>query len=344
MPYARAMRHIILGAGAVGGTLGGLLFHHGHSVVLVARGAHLNALRARGLTLRTPEQPLSLPIPSVGGPEELELKPDDALVLATKTQDSLAMLDAWADRPVTGGGTAGERLPVFCAQNGVENERLALRKFATVCGVCVWLPATHLSPGEVSAYGTPVAGMLHIGRYPRGADAVCENIARHFAASRLLTYVTDDVMRWKWSKLAKNLANVVEALCGATGEIEPLAARVEAEGAAVLAAAEVARVSDDEERRVRGDRVEIAAIDGAPRGGGSSWQSLQRGAGTIESDYLNGEIVLMGRLHGVPTRLNATLQRLAARAVRERWKPGRLSLAELAAHLDAASNGRAAAP
>ena len=335
------MRYIILGAGAIGGTLGGFLFHHGHSVVLVARGAHLDALRARGLTLRTPEQTLQLPIPSAGGPGEVELYPDDALVLATKTQDSLAVLDAWADRPVMGGGTAGERLPVVCAQNGVENERLALRKFATVCGVRVWVPAEHLHPGEVSAYGTPVAGILHIGRYPRGADAFCENVAADFTASRLLTYVTDDVMRWKWSKLVGNLANVVEALCGTKPGTETLAARVEAEGAAVLAAAGVTRVSDDEERSVRRDRVEVAAIGGAPRGGGSSWQSLQRGAGAIESDYLNGEVVLMGRLHGVPTPLNATLQRLAARAAREGWPPGRVSVEELAAHLDAASSGRA---
>ena len=48
------MRYIIIGAGAVGGTIGGCLFQGGHDVVLVARGAHLDALRSRGLTLATP--------------------------------------------------------------------------------------------------------------------------------------------------------------------------------------------------------------------------------------------------------------------------------------------------
>jgi 2-dehydropantoate 2-reductase len=275
-------------------------------------------------------------------PGEVELRPGDTLILATKTQDSQAVLEAWADRPVTGGGTAGERLPLVCAQNGVESERMALRKFAAVYGVCVWIPASHLQAGEVSAYGMPAAGMLHLGRYPRGEDAFCRSLARDFAASRLLTHLTDDVMRWKWAKLISNLANVVEALCGSTAGSDALAARVKAEGACVLAAAGVSYVSEAEEESVRRDRVEVAAIEGAPRGGGSSWQSLTRAAGTIESDYLNGEIVLIGRLHGVPTPLNATLQRLAARAARERWAPGHVSTSELSELLEAATTSHAA--
>ena len=71
------------------------------------------------------------------------------LILAVKAQDSVAALDAWAWQPVTGGGTAAEALPLLCAQNGVASERLALRRFRQVYGVCVWLPATHLEPGAV---------------------------------------------------------------------------------------------------------------------------------------------------------------------------------------------------
>jgi 2-dehydropantoate 2-reductase len=48
------MRYIVIGAGAVGGTIGGRLFESGHDVVLVARGPHLDALRAHGLRLATP--------------------------------------------------------------------------------------------------------------------------------------------------------------------------------------------------------------------------------------------------------------------------------------------------
>ncbi|GAA3826394.1 hypothetical protein GCM10022206_76240 [Streptomyces chiangmaiensis] len=53
---------------------------------------------------------------------------------------------------------------------------------------------------------------------------------------------------------------------------------------------------------MRGDKVRLEPLEGAERGGGSSWQSLTRDTGTIEADHLNGEIVLRGRLHSVPTR------------------------------------------
>ena len=70
-------------------------------------------------------------------------------------------------------------------------------------------------------------------------------------------------------------------------------------------------------------------IGGERRGGGSSWQSLARGTGAIEADYLNGEIVLLGRRHGVPTPVNAALQRVANRMARERIPPASLTLEEI---------------
>ncbi|MER5540927.1 2-dehydropantoate 2-reductase N-terminal domain-containing protein [Streptomyces sp. NPDC002589] len=101
------------------------------------------------------------------------------------------------------------------------------------------------------------------------------------------------------------------------------------EGEAVLDAAGIAHASAGEQRAARGDKVTLVPLDGAPRGGGSSWQSLARGTGTIEADYLNGEIVLLGRLHGVPTPLNELLQRLANRFARERRAAGSMPVAEL---------------
>ena len=70
-------------------------------------------------------------------------------------------------------------------------------------------------------------------------------------------------------------------------------------------------------------------IEGADRSGGSTWQSLERGAGSLETDYLNGEISLLGALHGVPTPFNRMLQQAAAEAVRLGRKPGSYSVDEL---------------
>jgi 2-dehydropantoate 2-reductase len=331
-----AMRYIVIGAGGVGGTIGGRLAQAGHEVVLVARGPHLDALRAqRGLRLTTPEGTSVIGVPAVSGPDEVELTSDDVLLLAAKTQDAEAAMAGWAWQPVKGGGdaVAAEDLPVLCAQNGVASERLALRRFRHVYGVCVWLPATHLEPGAVEAQGAPLSGLLHLGRYPSGTDETIERIGADLAASRFLAPVVPDIMRWKHGKLLANLANAIEAVCGLAGDgdSKELRRRARAEGKAVLDAAGLPYASNEENARFRADQVQIVKINGNERGGGSSWQSLTRGTGSIEADYLNGEIVLLGREFGVPTPVNEVLQRLANRAARDRHAPGRLTSAEVLA-------------
>ena len=61
------MRYIIYGAGAVGGVIGARLFEHDRDVVLIARGAHLEAIRERGLTIETPSSSREASIPAVAG-------------------------------------------------------------------------------------------------------------------------------------------------------------------------------------------------------------------------------------------------------------------------------------
>ena len=338
-----AMRYIVIGAGAVGGTIGGRLAQAGHDVVLVARGPHLDALRAQGgLRLAAPEGTSLISVPAVGGPDELELTSEDVLLLAAKTQDAEAAMAGWAWKPVKAspeqaspeqGSTAAEALPVICAQNGVASERLALRRFRHVYGMCVWLPATHLEPGAVEAQGAPRSGLLHIGRYPSGTDQTIERIGVDLVASRFLAPVVPDVMRWKYGKLLANLANAIEAVCGLDTDTDDLRRRARAEGKAVLEAAGIAYARNEENAAFRGDQVQIVKINGNERGGGSSWQSLTRGTGSIEADYLNGEIALLGRERGVPTPVNEVLQRLANQAARDRRAPGSLTAEEVLALL-----------
>jgi 2-dehydropantoate 2-reductase len=341
------MRYIIIGAGAVGGTIGGHLFQGGHDVVLVARGAHLDALRAHGLTLATPDGTSTLDIPAVAGPDELQLREGDVLILATKTQDAEALYSEWAWQPVRGGAAAGTSaaasLPVVCAQNGVASERLALRRFRQVYGMCVWLPATHLEPGTVESQGSPLAGLLHVGRYPGGTDGIVREISDDLEKSKFLAPVDSEVMRWKYNKLLSNLANAIEALCGREAardgqaqEAKELLRRTHAEGVAALDAAGISYASTEESTAARGDRVQIKPVNGSSRGGGSSWQSLSRGTGTIEADFLNGEIVLLGREHGAATPVNEVLQKLANQAARDRRPPGGVTPAEILAQASAA--------
>lgn len=332
------MRYIIIGAGAIGGTIGARLFQGGHEVVLTARGPHYAALRDGGLRFASPAGTVTLPVSVVSEPGELSLRSGDVLIVAVKVQDCEAALDAWAWQPVAGGGVAADSLPVFCAQNGVAGERRALRRFRQVYGMCVWLPATHLQPGVIEAQGTPLTGMLPVGRYPAGADETARQVAADLGRSRFLAPVSADVMRFKYGKLLTNLANAVEAVLGAGPDQGPngvsaaeLSRRARDEGAAVLAAAGVDYANADELAALRGDQVRIEPVNGSRRSGGSSWQSLSRGSGSIEADFLNGEIVLLGRQHGVPVPVNELLQRLANQFAQEHRAPGSITASELAA-------------
>src|SRR5690242_21117665 len=101
----------------------------------------------------TPSDTRRVWVRAVADPEEISLTPQDVLVLATKTQQAEAALVQWTDVPVAGGGTAGERLPLITALNGVASEWLALRYFARVYGAGVWMWANHTVPGRVVLSG-----------------------------------------------------------------------------------------------------------------------------------------------------------------------------------------------
>jgi 2-dehydropantoate 2-reductase len=320
------MRFIIYGAGAIGGTIGGRLYQHGHEVVLIARGGHFEAIRDGGLMLRTPDETTTLPIPVFDDPSHLDFQQGDVVVLSMKTQDTPAALSRLA-------AVAPAGLPVVCAQNGVENERLALRAFANVYGTYVVVPASHLHPGVIEATSTPTTGVLDLGRYPSGVDEVAEDVATALGASTFSARPDPAIMRWKYAKLLSNLANALEAACGPETRDSDLVARVRAEGRACLAAAGITVASGEEQRTRIGDLLRMQPIGGQSRRGGSSWQSLARQAGTIEADWLNGEIVMLGRLHGVATPLNDLLQRTVNRMASQGLPPGGMTVEELLAPL-----------
>jgi len=332
------MRFVIYGAGAIGGVIGGRLFEAGHDVTLLARGDHLAALRADGLRLVSPDGAAVLQVPAAEHPAEVDLAPGDVVVLAMKSQDTPAALTALA-------ATAPDGVAVVCAQNGVENERMALRIFPDVYAMTVMCPATHLEPGVVVAHSAPTSGILDLGRYPQGVDDTAVAVAAALSGATFVSEARADVMRWKYRKLTLNLANAVVALCAASPDIGTLLRFVRAEGEAALAAAGIDLVSVDEDRARRGELLTQRPIEGVDRNGGSSWQSLARGAGSIETDFLTGEIVLLGRLHGVPTPANELLQRLAVRAAAAKEPPGQHDAAELLAAIGQAGQvGQAGQP
>jgi 2-dehydropantoate 2-reductase len=329
------MRYVIYGAGAVGGTIGARLFEAGHDVMLMARGAHYRALREKGLHYSDPERTRLLHIPVVDEPAAVDWREDDVVLLTVKSQSTDEAVRILA---AVGPGS----LALVCAQNGVENERVALRRFPNVYGMCVMMPATHLTPGEVDADSLPVVGVLDVGRYPTGTDVVAEAVASDLSASGFRSEADPSIMRWKYDKLLLNLSTALRAACGPEADDDADAAPLRAkltealrvEALACYSRAGIVLPTKDERAARTEGAMTMRPIPGRPRVAGSGWQSLARGTGNLESDYLNGEITLLGRLHGVPTPVNEAVQRLSADLARRREPPGSLELSEVAAASD----------
>ncbi len=317
------MRFVIHGAGAVGGVIGARLHATGHDVLLIARGAHLDAIRANGLSLVTAEGRSVQRVPAVGHPREAELREGDVVLLAMKTQHTAAALADLQE-------SSELDLPVVCAQNGVESERLAARLFSRVYGMVVWLPANFLEPGEVVAASAPTLGCLDAGCWPTGTDDRIAEVTAALDRSGFSARPDPAIPRWKYHKLLSNIFNAIPAVLGPDVDAGDLARRVRDEALACYAAAGIEVVSEQEAaaRRKEAD-VRVIQIEGKQRIVGSSWQSLVRGTGNIETDYLNGEIALLGRLHGVPAPCNRALQLAARRLAARRQPPGSMTLGQL---------------
>ncbi|MEU7827125.1 2-dehydropantoate 2-reductase N-terminal domain-containing protein [Catellatospora sp. NPDC049133] len=320
------MRFIVYGAGAVGGVLGAYLHLSGQQVVLIARGAHLAAIREHGLTLEDATGSRTMAVPAVAGPGEIEWRDGDVVLLGVKGQDTEAAL---RDLAVY----APAATPVVCLQNGVDNERQALRAFEHVYGICVMSPTTHLTPGVVRADCHPVPGLLDVGRFPSGVDATAESIAAALRKAGYESVPRPDIMRWKYGKLLRNVGNAVDAVCGRADGVREIVGRIRAEAEAVLDAAGIAYTPEDEDNERRAGILKAAVADS--RGGGSSWQSLARGTGHIEADYLSGEIVLVARLHGLTAPYNENARRWANLFAREGRPPASLPAEQWLATLPA---------
>jgi len=309
------MRFVVFGAGAVGGVVGGRLVQAGFDVVLIARGAHGEEMARHGLRLHSPDDVKRVDVRVVDHPSDVGLTADDVVLLTVKSQNTVEALDRLST-------AAGPSLPIVCLQNGVNNEREALRRFDRVYGATVMCPTVHLEPGHVLAYSSPMTGIIDVGRFPTGVDENAAAVAQALESSTFSSLALPDVARWKWAKLITNLGNAIEAVCGPPARGGPIGDLVRAEAEAVLDRAGIDYATAAEDRARRGDWLQIAPVDGVARPGGSTWQSLARVSGSVETDYLNGEIVMLGRLHGVPTPANEALRSAAVKMAAAGSPPG----------------------
>jgi 2-dehydropantoate 2-reductase len=185
------MRVAVYGAGAVGGYLGARLAAGGADVTFIARGAHLEALRQRGLTLVTPEGERSAhAVRATDDPAEIG--PVDVVLFLVKSYDT----DAAAARlaPLLRAGTA-----VLSLQNGIDNEeRIAAAIGARhVLGGAVYILAAIVEPGVVrSGRARIVVGELE----PGPPSERVKQLVDTARAGGIVAEASTDVRIVKWEK------------------------------------------------------------------------------------------------------------------------------------------------
>jgi 2-dehydropantoate 2-reductase len=321
MPQEKSVRVIIYGAGGIGGVVGGHLARTGHEVVLVGRPGHVKAINEQGLRLVTPTGTHILRLLAVTGPDQISFGPDDVVIFSMKGQNTEGAL-----RDL---GAVTRDIPIFCFQNGVRNEEIAAQYFPRVYGVMVRIGAVYLTSGEVTARRDP-PGWLVMGRYPQGTDKIVEAVAAELRTAGFLVMVTPEVMPYKWGKLMDNLGNAIGAITNARGgDLDLIARAARQELRDLLARASIRWVSAQELAQqlpemtmpLRG-RLDTEAQS-------STWQSLARRTGTIETEFLNGEVVRLARKLGSQAPVNEKLLHIAQEMSASREPPGKYTPVEL---------------
>lgn len=326
------MRIAIAGAGAIGCALAGPLSARGHVITLVGRPEQVEAIQRDGLTLVDPQGVRR--VYRLDATTALATRPD-LVLLTVKTQDvTMACADLL---PLAAG------VPVVAMQNGVRGDQLAADVLGreAVLGAVVMSAASYLRPGEVTVQ---FPGWLIVGE-PFGPVGARTREVAQVLRGALPTYVTHHLMRVRWSKLISNLNNALCAATGLAlpdllhqraGPL--LSLRVMREACTVARAAGIrldhglyglsprALMRDPSAALIAllqsgmtsvltalPERAAVAVLRAAGRSRlsrlpirGSTWQSIERGRPS-EMDYLNGEIVRLGRACGIATPYNAHL-------------------------------------
>jgi len=286
------MKLVVVGAGGVGGYFGGKLQRRGTAVTFVARGAHLEALRRRGLTIRSAsEGEWSVPATAV---EHLEGQPTaDAVLLCVKSFDTEQAVEAI--RPVVGPDTA-----VVSLQNGVDNEEkidAALGAGRAVGGVA-YVFATIEGPGVIAHTqgGRIVLGELDGQTRPR-----TERLRDAFTAAGVPTELSPDIRRALWDKylaitaqagmtaLTRKPTGVIRAI----PECWTMFRLLLEELAAIAAAEKVGLAADVVERILTG----VAGLK--PETTSSMYYDLTHGK-RLELEALQGHALRLAERHGLP--------------------------------------------
>ncbi len=189
------MKILVLGAGAVGGYFGGRLSAAGHEVFFTARGEHLDALRTRGLSVRSCQGDFHV-YPHVSGHFE-PIEGLDLILLCVKHKDTAGILPQLKEQ-------AGKTTVVISLQNGAASERFFIDAVGAekVVGGIAYIGAALEEPGSIHH---TARGIITIGELNGAPSQRAESIKKMFEEAGVKCNISADITKDKWEKLMWNV-------------------------------------------------------------------------------------------------------------------------------------------
>jgi len=288
------MRIAIVGAGGVGGYFGGRLAEAGADVTFLARGAHLDALRTRGLRIVSPKGDVHLPRVQAAG-SAADIGPVDIVLFAVKLYDTATALAALP--PLIGSDTA-----VVPLQNGVDSVATLLEAVGrehTAGGTC-YVSAVISEPGVIkhTAMDHLIFGELDRARSPRlrALEEACR-------PAKFQSTLSGDITLDIWSKFVRlsvmsGMTAVTRSPLGVIHKDPELWAMLQTAVREAMAVAHAKGIA------VAASTVEDVAKAYAalpPQTKSSMLEDLERGR-RLELPWLSGAVVRIGKEVGVPTQ------------------------------------------
>ena len=282
----------MMGSGGVGGYYGARLAQSGHEVTFIARGAHAQAMREKGLRIRSEAgDALLQPVRVFEDPARAGTH--DLIVVAVKLWDSESA--AQALRPMVSTETA-----VLSLQNGVDKDEVLSKAVGGghVVGGVTHIGAVIAEPGVIQHTGK--LARVTVGELDGSRSGRIERIAEAFRSAGVETILSDDIRRVTWEKFV-----FLTALSGLTaltrrpvgdvrGNPATRALLLEAlKETAAVARAEGAKLDESFAQK------QLDNIDRLPAAMTSSMaQDLARG-NRLELEWLSGAVVRRAQKHGL---------------------------------------------
>ena len=295
------MKICMLGSGALGSALGGVLTEGGNDVWLIDAWAdHVDAMNSRGLTLRDGGVDRNVKVKARTSADGIG--PADLIIVLVKSYHTKEAIEK-------AGAIVGPDTAVMSLQNGLGHEEI----LADAVGRQHVLAGKTYAGGVMLAPGHVISGTkekyTYIGELDGGVTDRVTRIADVLTRAGLVTTVSTNIIGTMWDKLLINVAT--GALAGITRlpygglyavpEVKRCALAAVAEGIAVAKALGVKLTSDNPE-----DAWTLASAGLPAEFKTSMLQSIEKGAAT-EIDFINGSVVRWGARANVPTPVNQTL-------------------------------------